>query len=69
MRREYLKKIFYFKNQRGAIILEYVLLLVACVAFAQILIGIVDRDNDPQNSGAVFKMWHGVLHTIGEDTE
>lgn len=63
-----MKKWLCYKNQRGAFVLEYVLLLVACVAMAG-LIRATMVNRDPNNQGFVFTTWEKVLQIIAEDTE
>ena len=51
----------------GAVTVEYVLLLVACVSFAYTIYALVDMD--PQNPGWVISVWKKILIPIAEDIE
>ena len=65
-----MKKLFFYKNKRGAIVLEYVLLLVACVAVAELIrTTIVDMNPDPASRGFMINAWENILQVIAEDTE
>ena len=58
------------KNRyKGAVIVEYVLLLVACVAMATVIAEFVEFGSNPDESGALIKVWMGVLKTIAEDMD
>lgn len=53
-------------NQKGQIVVEYVLLLVVIVGVAMILIGgIVSRDED--DPGFLIEKWQEINETIGSD--
>jgi hypothetical protein len=53
------------KNQRGQVVVEYVLLLIVLIAVAAALMkGLVGTQD---NKGAVLKTWSGLLTTIAED--
>lgn len=53
-------------NNRGQVVVEYVLLLVIAVALATLITReLVKRD--PENPGILVKKWDDILKTIGED--
>ena len=60
-------KTHHLKKKKGVVIVEYVLLLVACVAIAVLISKAVEMDNNPNSSGWLIKAWMGVLKTIAED--
>ena len=64
-----LKKLFYKKqlvqNQRGQVIVEYILLLVVSTVLALILINLVTVD--PDKNSPVFGYWGKLLQVIGKD--
>ncbi len=63
-----IKTIIFFLNARkGAVVVEYVLLLVACVGFAYTIYSLVDMD--AQNPGWVINLWKKILIPIAEDIE
>lgn len=54
------------KNNRGQVIIEYVLLLIIVVSIAAIIIkGVVSRD--PSEAGFLIKAWNELVETIGND--
>ncbi|MEK2646131.1 hypothetical protein [Bdellovibrio sp. BCCA] len=54
------------KNNRGQIVVEYVLLLVIAVGIAALLTSrLVSRNAD--NPGILVSKWHSILKTIGDD--
>lgn len=54
------------RNERGQIIVEYVLLLVFAVTIAMLITrAMVSRD--PGNPGFVVQAWHAALTQIGSD--
>ncbi len=56
-----------FVNQRGQILVEYLLLMVIAVACATLLTkGLVGRGDD-SNRGIVIKQWDRIIHIIGND--
>lgn len=55
------------KNNRGAIVVEYVLLLVGCVAIALIVNKFIEIDNIFDNSGWLIKVWWKAIEVIAED--
>ena len=55
------------KGSRGAIILEYVLLLVACLGCALIIKEAVEISDNKDDLGWVIKTWMAVITTIAED--
>lgn len=53
-------------NQKGQIVVEYVLLLVVAVSISAMLVSnLVSRD--PDNPGLLSSKWHSILMTIGDD--
>lgn len=54
-------------QQKGVVVVEYVLLLVVCVTMALVVYKIIDMD--PENPGWVISVWKKVLVEIAEDTE
>ncbi len=56
-----------FKTQKGVVILEYALLLVACVALAFLIKEIVQIGSSPEESGWLVRKWMDILKVIGED--
>jgi hypothetical protein len=53
-------------NQKGQIVVEYVLLLVIAVGLAALLINqLVDRD--PDAPGVLVAKWHSILQAVGSD--
>lgn len=53
-------------GQRGQIVLEYVLILVAAVAIAVMLTRLI-VSRDPDSSGFLVKKWHEILQFIATD--
>ena len=54
------------RNQRGQIVVEYVLILIVLVTIAGTLVkGIVGRGED--NPGMVIRVWNNLLVTIATD--
>ena len=53
-------------NQRGQVVVEYVLLLVASVTLA-LLITRVMVGRDPGNPGFVLSAWNSIVEEIGAD--
>lgn len=61
------QKSFGRQNEKGQLALEYVLILVACVALATLVrITIVDRS--PDSPGFLIQRWVKLSQAIGEDT-
>lgn len=54
------------KNQRGQIVVEYVLLLIVTVALASLIVAQIAK-RDPDNPGLVVGRWHQLLQFIGSD--
>ena len=54
-------------TQSGVVIVEYVLLLVACLAIAILIAEVVEFGDDSQQSGWLIQAWMKVLETIAED--
>ena len=53
-------------NQKGQIVVEYVLLLVIAVGLAALLMSqLVDRD--PDSPGVLVARWHQILQAVGND--
>ena len=53
-------------NQKGQIVVEYVLLLVIGVGLAALLISqLVDRNSE--SPGVLVAKWHQILQTVGND--
>ncbi len=56
----------YYQNQKGQIVVEYVLLLTISVTIAVIIItGLVKRD--PDNPGSLIRKWVEIQQAIGKD--
>jgi len=54
------------KNNRGQIVVEYVLLLVIAVSLGVLLTKqLVSRDQD--DPGILVARWHNILKTVGDD--
>ena len=61
-------KIHQKKNQKGQILLEYILLIVIVVAIAQTLMsGLIRRSSNKEDQGAIIKAWIEVSEVIAED--
>lgn len=60
-----------FKNQKGQIVVEYVLLLSIGIAAALIVVSqLVKRDaDDPQNSGAIIRKWQQMQEAVAKDVQ
>ena len=58
------------KNNRGALMVEYALLIVVCIILAGLFLKTVevDAENGPAQSGFIIQKWWGVLKTVAEDT-
>ncbi len=56
-----------FRENRGAIMLEYVLLLVACLGFAALIKSAVEISSSSEESGWVIQTWMSVINRIAED--
>lgn len=54
------------RNQRGQIVLEYVLLLVVAVAMAALLTTTLVSRN-PESTGMIVLKWYQIIQTIGAD--
>ena len=57
----------YIKQNKGAIILEYVLLLVACLGFAMIIKETVELQGNVGDSGWIIQTWMDIIKIIAED--
>lgn len=56
------------KNQKGQILIEYILLLILVLGVAKILMdGLIKRDQDPDAQGIVIKAWVKASQTIAQD--
>lgn len=55
------------RNQKGQIVLEYVLLLIIAVAVATLITGMMVSRN-PDAPGFLIQKWAGIINTIGKDT-
>jgi hypothetical protein len=55
-----------FKNNRGQVVVEYVLLLVIAVAVAALITKELVR-RDPDSPGVLVKKWDDILKEIGKD--
>ena len=66
---EVLKKLFhkkqFIKNQKGQVIVEYILLLVVSTVLALTLINLVSVD--PDKNSPIFGYWGHLLKVIGAD--
>ena len=55
------------RNNKGVLIVEYVLLLLCCVAIAAIVQKAFDIGADDQSSGWIINQWIKMLRVIAED--
>ena len=55
------------RGNKGAIILEYVLLLLACLGFAMLIKAVVEIGSNPDESGWVIRTWMAVIEVIAND--
>lgn len=55
------------RNQRGQIVVEYVLLLVIGVSIAMLITSMM-VSRSAENPGFLVKKWYEMIKTIGEDT-
>jgi uncharacterized membrane protein affecting hemolysin expression len=55
------------RNQRGQIVIEYVLLLVIGVSLAMLITSTMVSRN-PESPGFLIRKWVQIIKTIGEDT-
>jgi hypothetical protein len=53
-------------NQRGQIVVEYVLLLIIAVGLAYLLVSQMASRN-PDNPGFLVAKWHNILKAVGDD--
>ncbi len=57
-------------KKKGVVIVEYVLLIVACLGVAMAIATVVNIEKgEPADSGWVITAWYRVLNTIAEDME
>lgn len=54
------------KNNRGQVVVEYVLLLVIAVAVAALITKELVR-RDPDSPGVLIKKWDDILKEVGND--
>ena len=57
-------------NQRGQVVVEYILLLVVVVMIYTTILNLMtkrDPGGDPDQSGFLIKAWSTMLTTIGQD--
>jgi len=55
-------------NNRGQIVLEYLLLMVIVVSVATVLTkSLVGRSDDENNQGFVIKGWNKIIYALGYD--
>jgi uncharacterized protein (UPF0333 family) len=54
-------------NQKGQVVVEYVLLLIIAVSIAYLLVSQLASRN-PDDSGILVTKWHRVLEVIGNDS-
>ena len=59
--------LFCLKGNKGVLILEYVLLLLACVAIAALVQEAFELGADDDSSGWIIKQWMDMLEVIAED--
>lgn len=53
-------------NQRGQVVVEYVLLLIIAVSLAALLVSrLVSRN--PENPGILVLKWYSILKVVGDD--
>lgn len=53
-------------NQKGQIVVEYVLLLVVAVSISALLVSeLVSRN--PEDPGILVSKWHAILKVVGDD--
>lgn len=55
------------RGKKGAVIVEYVLLLVTCVGLAMVLKEVIQLGSDEDSSGWLINMWLALLNEIAED--
>lgn len=57
-----------YRNQKGQVIVEYILLMVIVVAIASLLITqVVSRSSDSDKQGFLIKKWDQMIRVIGSD--
>ena len=58
------------KRNRGALMVEYALLIVVCVGMATVLLKTIeiDAENGPGQSGWIIQKWWSALKVVAEDT-
>ncbi|MEZ0391134.1 MAG: hypothetical protein ACAH59_02890 [Pseudobdellovibrionaceae bacterium] len=59
------------RQQKGQVVVEYVLLLTIAVSLAMIVVSqLIKRDaDDPSNSGAMIQKWQQMQEAIGKDEQ
>lgn len=62
---------YFRRNEKGQIVVEYVLLLSIAVTIAMLVVSqLVKRDSDdPENSGALIKKWREIQETVAKDVQ
>lgn len=56
------------RNQRGQVIVEYLLIMVLMVAIAATLTKrLVGRGDDASNQGVIVRSWSRIIKAIGND--
>ncbi len=53
-------------NNRGQVVVEYVLLLVIAVSISVVLLSALVK-RDPDNPGILVAKWHQILSVVGDD--
>ena len=56
------------RKDKGSIVVEYVLLLVCCVAIAGAINTLFKMDNNINNTGSIIRVWWQAVQVIAEDT-
>lgn len=55
-------------NQKGQILVEYLLLMVIAIACAAVLTNkLIGRGPDVNNAGIIINQWHKIIKIIGND--
>lgn len=54
-------------NQKGQILVEYMLLLLISVSFATLLVSQLISRKDGDSQGIIIKSWSRMLRTLGND--
>ncbi|OFZ31336.1 MAG: hypothetical protein A2622_01745 [Bdellovibrionales bacterium RIFCSPHIGHO2_01_FULL_40_29] len=57
-----------FRNNKGQILVEYLLLMVIAITCATILTKqLIGRGSDASNQGHIIRVWDRIIKTIGND--